>query len=481
MKDALKELKSKLLIPVSILIGIGVGLLLQYPFLPSSQNISESKNISLETPSLPKVTLATTSLSDKITVERRNAIVKAIEAVGDAVVNIEAVKIRVEDSFFHEIYDEFFRYFFEDFPQRKYKVPSIGSGVIISPKGYILTNHHVVEGASEITVRLKDGRKFEGKVIGVSREDDIAVIKIKGKDLPVAKLAPSRNLIIGEWVVAIGNPFGLENTVTVGVVSAKGRRVITRDGRVFKNLIQTDASINPGNSGGPLVNVLGEVVGINTAIYEGAQGIGFAIPITSVQKIIRDLIKHGRVLKAYLGLSVQELTPELAQLFQVKEKQGVIITQVDPESPAEKAKLRRGDIILRIQNHPVENESRYTEIVNSLEPNQSVSFIILRKGKKRMVKVIPIDETLLGEEWQILGLQVVQNSRRQGVVVTKIKGGGPAERAGIEIGDLIVQVENYLIKTLKAFREIITKLRFEKFIQVVIIRGSYRYLITVKL
>lgn len=246
-------------------------------------------------PSIP----ATVSASSQIEESRKNALVVAIEKVAPAVVNV-STKQTIQMSPFprDKFFEEFFKDFFDLFPQPRYEQTSLGSGVIISDKGYILTNEHVIRGAEEVIVKLADGRQFRGRLIGESIETDIAVIKIEADNLTVAPMGDSDDLMIGEWAVAIGNPFGLENTVTVGVISATGRALpggVKGWGKVYQNLIQTDASINPGNSGGPLINANGEVIGINTAIYGKAQGIGFAIPIKQARQFINQLTKYSGI------------------------------------------------------------------------------------------------------------------------------------------------------------------------------------------
>ena len=239
--------------------------------------------------------------------------------------------------------DELFRRFFGDRP-REFKQKSLGSGFIIDTEGHILTNNHVIEKAEEIKVKLSDQQKeYDAQVIGTDPKTDLALIKIKGAgDLPVVHMGDSESLEVGEWVVAIGNPFGLEQTVTTGIISAKGRVI---GAGPYDDFLQTDASINPGNSGGPLFNLEGEVVGINTAIVAGGQGIGFAIPINIAKKMLPQL-KKGRVVYGYLGVYIQDLTPELADSFGLQEAQGVLISDVIPDSPAEKGKIQKGDVVL---------------------------------------------------------------------------------------------------------------------------------------
>ncbi|MEJ2698685.1 MAG: Do family serine endopeptidase [Desulfuromonadales bacterium] len=264
----------------------------------------------------------------------------------------------------NDFFDQFFNRFFQGQPTVPRKERSLGSGFIISPDGYILTNEHVVDGADEIKVRLDDGRSFTAVVKGQDQKLDIALLKIDaGGDLPVARLGDSDALQVGEWVMAIGNPFGLSETVTVGIVSAKGRVI---GAGPYDNFIQTDASINPGNSGGPLFDSQGRVVGINSAIVSGGQGIGFAIPINAVKAILPQLKKTGHVVRGWLGVTIQPMTPQLAESFGLKEAKGALVSEVVKDSPAERAGIRRGDIIVSLQGKEVENVSDLPRLVAAI-------------------------------------------------------------------------------------------------------------------
>lgn len=320
-----------------------------------------------------------------------NMIAQMVEEVGPAVVKIETESTQTNMS----ERDLLFRQFFGGdypFPQQQEMKQGLGSGFIISKGGYILTNHHVVEGADRVKVNVVGAeQKYDAKVIGDDPELDLAVLKIITKqDLPVLKLGDSDQIRVGDWSIAIGNPYGLDHTVTVGVISAKQRPLNIGQAK-FKNLLQTDASINPGNSGGPLLNLQGEVIGINTAINAEAQGIGFAIPINTVQEVLDDLIHKGKVSRPWLGVSIQDMTPELAKYFDVDIKEGAVISYVATGSPAEKAGLAQGDIILELDNQKVKTSEQLVELISKSKVGQKHQLLIMRKGQMKTIPVT-IDE-----------------------------------------------------------------------------------------
>jgi len=335
----------------------------------------------------------------KVVVIGENAIVDAVEIAKASVVNIDVSQYKKE-SFFGDFFgnDPFFKKFFGDvFPleelPRYYKLEGKGSGVIIDKEGYILTNEHVIRDANEIQVTLLDGRKFKGKVVGFDRMTDIAVVKIPAHNLPTARLGNSDKVRVGDWVIAIGNPFGYSHTVTCGIISAKGRSLRDLDDRrVLEGLLQTDAAINRGNSGGPLVNLKGEVIGINTAIVPSAEGgflgIGFAIPINKAKEIMTILIKEGKVKRPWVGIGLQDLTPELAKKFAEKENlKGAIINQVYPNSPAEKAGLKIGDIILEIDKKKMNSAQDVVNEVRRHKIGDVIVLLILREKQTYFVSI----------------------------------------------------------------------------------------------
>jgi len=325
------------------------------------------------------------------------AFVEVAKEVQPSVVNITTEKtIAVqpwdrfgEDFFKGSPFEDFFRGFGFGPPgggrEYQYKQRSGGSGVIVDKEGYILTNNHVVEGADKVKVRLNDGREFLATIKGQDPRTDLAVLHIKAKDLPVARLGDSDKLEVGEWAIAIGSPFGLEHTVTVGVISAKGRSGLGTG--TYEDFIQTDASINPGNSGGPLINIDGEVIGINAMIIQPGTGIGFAIPINMAKQILNDLIKKGKVVRPWLGISAQDLSPELSEHFKVKEKEGVLVSEVHPGTGAEKAGLVSGDIILSVDDKPIKNASELVKEIQKKKVGEKVKLSIIREGKPLVIEV----------------------------------------------------------------------------------------------
>ena len=311
-----------------------------------------------------------------------NMIADIVEQVSPAVLKIETVSLeQVENPF---INDPFFRHFFGDslMPYTQER-PGLGSGFIISKDGYILTNQHVIEGANEIYVRIKGNEEaVPAKVVGADYDLDLAVLKIdEDKDLPYLKLGSSEDIKVGNWVIAIGSPFGLEDTVTVGVISAK-ERPVSIDDRHYEHLLQTDASINPGNSGGPLLNLKGEVVGINTAINAQAQGIGFAIPTSTVKDVIDQLIEHGKVIRPWLGVQIRTLDGEIAQYYHLEQQWGVIVVDVVNGSPADKAGIHAGDIIIGLDGKKITTAEELTSTVQAREIGDRVTVDLIRKGEK---------------------------------------------------------------------------------------------------
>jgi len=307
----------------------------------------------------------------------------AVDAAAPAVVNVYTTKIVTERA--NPLYsDPIFRYFFGDqLAPRQRLETSLGSGVIVSDQGYILTNNHVIEGAADIQVALRDGRSIEARLVGTDRDTDIAVLKVDMQGLPAITFGSSDALRVGDVVLAIGNPFGVGQAVTSGIVSATGRDMLGIN--TFENFIQTDAAINPGNSGGALVNARGELIGINSAIFSrsgGSQGIGFAIPIQLARSVMQQIIEHGHVIRGWLGVAIQDLTEELARSFDLPSRQGVIITNIVVDGPADQAGLTRGDTIVRINGQPVTNVRHALTLISQTPPGSTIPVVILRQGKK---------------------------------------------------------------------------------------------------
>ncbi len=338
---------------------------------------------------------------DEISASRQNAIVRAADKVGPAVVSIGVVTTRIVRQV-NPLHDEYFEFFFRDFlpPARYYKyreaVPNIGSGVIVSPDGYIVTNEHVVHGAEEITVVTPDSLQLPGKLVGVHEASDVAVIKVDAKDLPYADLGDSDNLLVGEWAIAIGNPFGnlIEDahpSVTVGVISAQKRSFKPgSSGRVYNDMIQTDAAINPGNSGGPLVNAAGDVIGINTFIFTrsgGSLGIGFAIPINRVKKILDEVREHGRVREVWLGFNLITVDDETARALKLPAG-GAVVRSVTLKSPADQAGLKPGDVVARVNGRMIQDADDALSVFGSVLVGETFSMEILRKGETLNVTLV---------------------------------------------------------------------------------------------
>lgn len=446
--------------------------------------------------------------NDKLTTAKSlgQAFVEVAKKVQPSVVNITTEKTVTikpwerfgEDFFKGSPFEEFFRGFGsprERGKEYRHRQRSGGSGVIVDKEGYILTNNHVIEGADKVKVRLADGREFVATVKGQDSRTDLAVLHIKAKDLPVAVLGDSDKLEVGEWAIAIGSPFGLEHTVTVGVISAKGRSGLGTG--TYEDFVQTDASINPGNSGGPLINIDGEVVGINAMIIQPGTGIGFAIPINMAKQILNDLIKTGKVVRPWLGISVQELTPEMMEHFKVKEKEGVLVGQVYPGTGAEKAGLASGDIIKAVDDKTVKSVNELVKEVQKKKVGQKLKLSIVRDGKPMTIEITTSampdkaelqkekeGEEKLGARLQELTPQLATRYRitgiKQGVVVTAVEDGSFADEMGLQEGDVILEINRKKIESLKDFDKAMKEASVEKGILFQIHRKGSSFYLTFK-
>jgi serine protease Do len=392
-----------------------------------------------------------------------------------------------------EQFKEFWKRFFGNQEPREFKRKGLGSGFIINKEGYIVTNNHVVQKAKDITVILNDKEQYPAKIIGTDPKIDVALIKIDAKkELSTVPLGDSDKLRDGEAVIAIGNPFGLAETVTSGIVSAKGRTI---GAGPYDDFIQTDASINPGNSGGPLMNFHGEVVGINTAIVAAGQGIGFAVPINMAKEILLQLKEKGKVTRGWLGVSIQEVTPELAKSFGLPGERGALVSDVVPEGPAEAAGFKRGDVILEMNGRRVKDYHDLPRMVASMSPGEKATFKLLRDGKETTLTAI-VGE--LKEEEAAKATETVENrlgislqavtpeiavelgmKKPEGVVVTNVDPGGLAGEAGIQRGDVILEVERRQVSSVKEFNETIRKA--EKSLLLLIYRNGSTLYVSVKL
>jgi serine protease Do len=377
---------------------------------------------------------------------------------------------------FQSPFDDFFGQFFDQMPQqRPHREQSLGTGFIISAEGYILTNNHVVNGADEVLVKLNDGREIKGEIKGLDEKLDLALIKINEKDkLPVAELGDSDSLEVGEWVMAIGNPFGLAQTVTSGIVSAKGRVIGSGP---YDDFIQTDASINPGNSGGPLINTEGKVIGINTAIIAGGQGIGFAIPINMAKGIISQLREKGKVTRGYLGIHFQPLTADLAKSFGLDSEKGALIANVEKDTPAEKAGLKAGDVILAYDGKLISEGNELSRFVAVTPINKKVDLVIFRDGKKQEVTVVVgrLKDSdgkatdLGGNESDKIGIVVQELSKElavrlgvkdtRGLIIAEVKPASSAEEAGISAGDMIIEINSQHPDSMESYSAAVSKLK----------------------
>jgi len=402
---------------------------------------------------------------------------------------------------FNPFNDPFFQRFFgpsfkhPSIPQSpEQKTQSAGSGFLISDDGYILTNNHVIDGADKITVRVEGEQELEAKVIGADPQSDVALIKISdGRNFPYLPLGDSDSLEVGEWVIAIGSPFGLDRTVTVGVVSAKGRNRMGIN--EYENFIQTDAAINPGNSGGPLLNIHGEVIGINTAIFSrsgGYMGIGFAIPVNMAKTVKTQLLANGKVTRSWLGVAIQDMNSELARSFKLKQKTGALITEVSKGSPAEKGGIKQGDLIISLDGKPVTDVADLRNRVAMTPPKTKVNLVLIRDEQQKeltiQVEEQPSDMTSLSgspqqqELFQKAGLSLQDLTPElarqfgyemgQGVLVAEVSPGSPAAMARIPAGSLIEEVNRQRVRNLKELEQVLAKSNGAKDILLLVRSGN---------
>ena len=405
------------------------------------------------------------------------------EKVNPAVVTIlTEKKIDISQSNRNSPQEDLFRFYFNQPRQREYKSSALGSGVILdAKKGYIITNNHVVEDVDEITVRLLDKSEYEATIIGKDPKSDLAVIKIKAKNLSDIALGDSDKLRVGEWVIAVGSPFSanLSHTVTAGIVSAKGRGNILQ-GDMYEDFIQTDAAINPGNSGGALLNSSGDLIGINTAIYSngyfdrGNQGVGFAIPSNMVKKVMSDLINYGKVVRSYIGVQIQPIDDTSAKALGLKSSMGALVANVISDGPADKAGIETGDVIVEFDGMSIKSVDHLRNNVSISKPDASYSLTVVRDGSKKSFKVtlekMPSDDQLAVENQKQstneLGIEVSElnpsirreygvESKDFGIVVTKVLLDSPANEAGIQTGDLITRVGSRRCRSVKQFDSLV--------------------------
>ncbi|MBF0357773.1 MAG: DegQ family serine endoprotease [Magnetococcales bacterium] len=402
-------------------------------------------------------------------------------------------------------FEEFFRQFLDKIPEESFTSRSLGSGVLIDSKGYIVTNNHVVSDADEIMVRLFDEREFSAKVVGRDKKTDLALIQIDADGgLPVAKLGDSDSAEVGSWVVAIGNPFGLEATVTAGIISATGRMI---GNGPYDDFLQTDAAINPGNSGGPLFNLDGEVIGINTAIMSrsgGSMGIGFAIPINMARSVIKQLKENGKVTRGWLGVRIQTVTPELAAALGMKQKHGALVASVEPDSPAEKSGILAGDVIVRFDGRKVHRMKELPGVVAKVPVGKSVPMQIFRDGQLKTIRVVVavLDDTESGggrtsnkpreNKLSAIGLtvqpllpamleQLNVPKKTKGVVVSDVDKGGIGAESGIRPGDVIIEIDRKAVRSMSDFNSATKKLKPGSTLLILLLRGGDPHFMAVQI
>ncbi len=427
----------------------------------------------------------------------------AAAKVNPSVVAITSEEVKkVENPFsggqFRDFFgDDFFKRFFGNAPSEQ-TVRALGSGVVVSSDGYILTNNHVVKGAQKLTVELEDHRKFPAKVVGTDAQTDVAVIKIQAKDLPAASLGNSDGVRVGEWVIAVGNPFQLMHTVTAGIISAKGRSAVHLAD--YEDFIQTDASINPGNSGGALADLDGNVIGINTAILSpsGANaGIGLAIPVNMAKTVMRELISKGKVTRGYVGLYLQDVTGDLAKALKLKADEGSIVASVTPDGPADKAGVKQGDVITSFNGTKIKDTDQLRNLVAEAEPGTRATMEILRKGEQKSVEVTlgerptevasnaPVERERstskkLGLSLENLTSDLAQKYGYQndhGVVISSVTPGSAADDAGLQAGDLVREIDQKDVRSVADVERMISDLKSGDTVALLVRRGDNTFFV----
>ena len=503
MRDVRLLLVLVMALGIIVVGGVAIPMLLNLAAPPAERAAPPGAQAAEEAPPLPPMPADLDRLS-----ERFRAVAKRVKPVVVAI----GVSQTVETSWGPFRGDDFFRRFFgpyfgdrdRDGPsdrKRKFQRRGLGSGIIVDSKGYILTNNHVVEDADEITVRLADGREFDAEVIGGDPPTEIAVIRIKATNLPVARLGDSKKMEVGDWVLAVGSPFGLEQTVTSGIISATGRHGVGITD--YENFIQTDAAINPGNSGGPLVNMNGEVIGVNTAIASrsgGYMGIGFAVPVDMAREVMKRLREKGTVVRGWLGVGIQLLTKDMAESMKLRDNEGVLVSEVFDDGPAHKAGVKVGDVILEFNRKRVTGPAQLQSAVAWTEPGSQVEVLILRDGKRRTLKVkvekrsdqpqvarakpgAPAEIDDLGIEVSAVTDQAADRygyERGQGVLITNADPGGMGWRAGLREGMLILQVAGKKVTTVAQLTAALTKADLAKGLPMLVREGDRQMFILIK-
>jgi serine protease Do len=492
------------LLPLSFVAGI---------YLAPSLGLSSEKTVQ----DRPKETIlpAVNSQAREIMGQISRAFEDASAKVSPAIVSIFAEQTVAaqqgpygmpDDSFKDFFGEDFFKRFFGTPPQQEQKqtVRSLGSGVIVTPDGYILTNNHVVEKAQKLSVVIGDKKTYPAKVIGADPPSDIAVIKIDAQGLPVAVLGNSDDAKVGEWVIAVGNPFQLMHTVTAGIISAQGRSSVGLAD--YEDFIQTDASINPGNSGGALADLDGEVIGINTAIASssgGSVGIGFAIPINMAKQVMDELIAKGKVTRGYLGLTPQDINEDLAKALHIKQTEGVLVGDVAAGGPADRAGIKRGDVITEFNGQKIENSVQLRKLAAQAEPKTLVAIGVIRENRKMDIRLTLAERPKDGREQAPLQEQPEERASRnlglrlqdltpeiadqlgykgeQGVVVADVASGSPAEDAGLQRGDLIEEVNRIRVRSMNEFEKSVRGLKSGDAVALTVRRGPNTFFLALKI
>jgi serine protease Do len=410
-----------------------------------------------------------------VSAARRTPIVTVVHDVGPAVVNIQT-----ESTISRREVDPFDPFGIFGGRDRSFTSQSLGSGFVWFSEGIIVTNNHVVEGASSITVNFSDGTQLPARLIGVDPDSDVAVLRVDAKNLLAAPVGTSADLMIGETVIAVGNPFGLSGTVTTGVVSALGRSVPSKEaGRTFTDFIQTDASINPGNSGGPLLNIEGRVIGINTMIFANAQGIGFAIPVDRAKKVVLDILRYGQVHSAWIGAVTATITPEEARRTGLRASRGALVARVISGSPAQAAGLRTGDIITAVAGKPVDSREAFSTLTATVAAGQPLPLTVARDGATQSISVRPSEapgDLGLRILWEIAGLRVAGQNKT--VVIDEIARGSRSENIGLAQGDVIVGVNGLEVSSVKDLNQALTQSAERSSVVLQVRRGRYIYSLT---
>ncbi len=483
---------------ILIVAGLVLGIMItaNYDWAPVStaQDIGPSRTAELSPAPVtigesPFVTVADEVLPAVVSVDTKRTVRRGADPFQDM----------FRDFFGERMYRD---YFGDEEPRREFEIPGSASGFIFDDRGYVMTNNHVVAGADEVVVTLDDGREFDAEIVGQDPSTDIAVVRIEGDDLPSVRLGDSDRIRVGDWAIAVGNPLELQGTVTVGVISAVGRADLNIRGGapVYQDFIQTDASINFGNSGGPLVNIRGEVIGVNSAINPSANGIGFAIPINLAFEVAGSLMEEGRVVRGYLGVFPQEITQDLAEAQGLDSLEGVLIASVEDDTPASEAGLEPGDVIVEFDGVPIETVSQFRMVVAGVAPGEETDVVVLRDGRRRTLEATlserPSQDVAEAEEpepepeaW--FGIDVVELDHpmvreigveaEHGVVVVRVESGSPADDGGLQVGDVIQKVGDREIRNLEDYRSIMNDMEGRtKPVAFMVRRGQYTYFVAVR-